>query len=357
MKILIDARCVGINIHGIGRHGINVIRNLLSMDNKNEYILIVSKDGARHFNKLTGNFRMKEVNIRPYGIAEQLLLPVVLKSIDFDLYYTPNYTAPILLNKRFVFTIHDLIHLIFPEDYSIFHRIYYRRIIAPLLRRSLKILTVSESSKRDIVKFFSVPEEKILVVYNGVDERFSPGDRDEARNLIAVKYNIKGRFLLWVGNKKRHKNLHGAINAFREIKKNYNDLKFVAILKEKGRGNPSEDIFMIDVDNDDDLIAFYRSAEVAVLPSLYEGFCLPLLEAMACGCPVVTSNVSSLPEVAGDAGILVNPEDVNDIVRGIKRILDSEEERRNLIEKGLIQSKRFSWRDTAGRIHEVLAPS
>ncbi len=357
MKILVDARCVGREIHGIARHGINVIRNLLSMDNKNEYILIVNKDGASHFNGLVGNFRMKEVNIKPYGIAEQLLLPVVLNSIDFDLYYTPNYTAPFLLDKRLVFTIHDLIHLIFPEDYSIFHRIYYRSIIAPLLRRSLRILTVSESSKRDIMRFFNVPEGKISVVYNGVDERFSPGNRDEAKNLIAVKYNIKGRFLLWVGNNKRHKNLSGAINAFKEIKKHYQDLEFVAILKAKDKENSFKDIFMIDVDNDDDLIAFYRAAEVAVLPSLYEGFCLPVLEAMACGCPVVTSKVSSLPEIAGDSAILVNPEDVNDIVRGVKKILESEGAKINLIKRGLKQAERFSWRDTARRIHEVLTSS
>lgn len=354
MKVLIDVRCVGKEIHGIARHGINIVKNIALLDTTNEYLLLVNRVGQKHFNNLPQNFQFHEVNINPYSISEQFLLPLFVKNFDFDVYYTPNYTAPLFLKVKFFFTIHDMIHLIFPDDYSFIHRVYYGTVIARLAKSARKIFTVSESSRKDIMKFFNVPEGKISVVYNGVDERFSPGDKEGAKNLIAKKYNIEGRFLLWVGNNKRHKNLDGAINAFKAIKKDYQNFKFVAVLNAKDNRKFSEDIFIVNVDNDDDLVAFYRSAEVAVLPSLYEGFCLPLLEAMACGCPVVSSNTSSIPEVAKASAILVNPESEDEIARGVIRIIEDKNIRGELIRKGIERSKRFTWQKTAKSILEVL---
>lgn len=347
MRILVDLRCVENQIHGIARHGIGIIRTLSALDAGNEYILLVNNNGKEHLGMLPENFSIVVSDIKPYGLSEQVFLPIIMKKLNFDIYYTPNYTAPVFLNKKFLFTIHDLIHLIFPDDYSVLHSIYYKRIIKPLADKASRIFTVSENSKKDIIRFFDLKERKIIVSYNGVDEDFKPGDKEESRHSLRKKFGIEGRFLLWVGNRKRHKNLSGTIKAFLKVKDKFNDLKFVGLMNEREESKPQDNIYFTNVRENGDLIAFYRSAELLIFPSLYEGFGLPALEAMACGCPVVASNVASIPEVCSDAVFYVDPFSVESIAEGMVRVLSDDNLRRKLIKNGLERAKNFTWERSA----------
>ncbi len=352
MRVLIDSRCVTTPFHGIARHAVNIVKNLAEIDKKNQYILVLQEGGIRFFENLPENFAIKKISINPYTLSEQMLMPFYLKE-DFDLYYTPNYTAPVLLKRPIIFTIHDLIHLLFSEGYSFFHRLYYNLIIKNLCDKSLKIVTVSESSKRDIVRFFNLPDDKIIVNYNGVDEKFSPGERDSALRYVRERFGITERFLLWVGNPKPHKNLDNTLKAFEILKRNFNSIKLVLVGAEIKGNRKNEDIIVANVSSDNELVALYRSAEVLLAPSLYEGFCLPVLEALACGCPVVTSNVSSLPEVVGDAGIMVNPGSADEIAGAVLRILNDRSLRQVLVNKGIDRAKRFKWRDSAKNLLRI----
>jgi len=353
MHIIIDGRCITENMHGIGRVAINLTGNLFKIDRENNYTLLLQTHGLRWFKEVPQNVKIKLINIPPYSIKEQLLLPRILKNLDFDLYYTPNYTAPVLLDKPIIFTIHDLIHLIYPRDYTFLHRIYYNVIIRKLCEKSLKIITVSDSSKKDIMKFFNVVPEKIIVNYNGVDEKFSPGDKNLAIRFIEEHFGINPPFLLWVGNPKPHKNLKNTLRAFEILGKKFPDLKLVLVGAEHIEIESRGKIYPINVNADDQIINLYRSAEVLVAPSYYEGFCLPVLEAFACGCPVVTSARGSIPEIAGDAAFYADPNNPEDIAEGIHKIMTDSEYRRQLIVRGNERAKVFSWQEGARRILDV----
>lgn len=358
MRILIDARCVGEQVSGISRHAVGLISKIFEIDSTNRYILLVRNAGVSQFGNARENVEIKILDVVPYSLKEQIVLPKILKEIDFDLYYTPNYTVPLFIDRPFIFTIHDLIHLIFPRDYTIFHRIYYALIIKRLCERARYVLTVSNSSKADIVRFFKTPQEKIIVNYNGVSEKFFPGKKDEAKKYISERFGIEGKFILWVGNDKPHKNLGGVIKMFSLLSQEECFLSLICIGSKNiknSRNSVMKRVFSPSIQGDGDLVNFYRSAEVLVVPSLYEGFCLPVLEALASGCPVVTSNVSSLPEVVGDAGIMVNPDNVREITDAVLRILRNDSLRDELIKKGIEQAKKFSWESSAKNLLRIFS--
>lgn len=353
MQILIDARCVEKNLSGISRHAVSIVTKIFEIDNTNRYKLLVRNCGINHFHDLPENVELIVADIRPYTLKEQLVLPQILKKIDYDLYYTPNYTAPLFIHKPIVFTIHDLIHLIFHQHYTVFHRIYYMVIIKKLVMKAKFIFTVSESTKKDIIKFFDVPDEKIIVNYNGVSEGFNPGQKNQAKRYVRERFGITGSFVLWVGNDKPHKNLEGVLKAFNSLLRVNPSISLVCVGSKKIdeiKSRSSQRIFNPVPNTDEDLINLYRSAELLVVPSLYEGFCLPVLEAFACGCPVVTSNTSSLPEIAGDAALLINPEDPEEISMAMEKILKDQVLREELIRKGIERAGQFSWRRAAEKV-------
>jgi glycosyltransferase involved in cell wall biosynthesis len=264
-----------------------------------------------------------------------------------------------------VVTIHDCIHLMFPQYLpSRLALAYARTSIGLAAKRATRVLTVSESSKRDLMRLVDVPGDKIEVIYNAYDERFGiePCEEDVVR--VRERYQLHDEFVLYAGNVKPHKNLERLIDAFAILRRRgYAHLKLVLIGDEISKYTAlrravhshqlHKYVRFLGYMPEETLAVMYRLAAVFVFPSLYEGFGLPPLEAMASGTPVVTSNVSSLPEVAGDAALLVDPYDPTAIADGIDRVLRDESLRRQLRAKGLERARGFSWEASVRKVHEI----
>jgi glycosyltransferase involved in cell wall biosynthesis len=272
---------------------------------------------------------------------------------------------PPLVRCRSVVTIHDCIHLMFPQylpgrlAYS-----YARSSISQAARRATRVLTVSESSKRDILRFVDIPADRIDVIYNAYDERFGVEPREEDVVRVRERYQLHDEFVLYAGNVKPHKNLERLIEAFDLVRRRgLEHLKLVLIGDEISRyagirravhfHQLHKYVRFLGYLPEETLAVMYRLAGVFVFPSLYEGFGLPPLEAMASGTPVVTSNLSSLPEVAGDAAVLVDPYQPEAIADGIERVLCDERLRRELRARGLARARQFSWEASVWRVREI----
>jgi glycosyltransferase involved in cell wall biosynthesis len=272
---------------------------------------------------------------------------------------------PPLLPCPSVVTIHDCIHLMFPEYLpNRLAHVYARTFMTIAAKRSARVLTVSEASKRDILHYFHIPAAKVDVIHNAIDDRFhqAPDADDVVR--VRQRYQLNDPFLLYAGNIKPHKNVDRVIEAFARLKKRgFEPLKLLIIGDEISkspqlrravhRHHLHKHVRFLGFVPDATLAVLYRLADVFVFPSLYEGFGLPPLEAMASGTPVVTSNVSSLPEVVGDAALLVDPRDPDAIAAAVERILTDDALRRSLVQKGLARAHEFSWERSVRRIRDV----
>ena len=363
MRVAIDAR--KLHDFGIGTYIRNLLRHLARIDRENEYVLLCQQSDMGVAATLGENFRVVLEPADNYSIAEQIHVPWVLMREKPDVYHAPHYVLPVAVRSRSVVTIHDCIHLMFPQylpnraAYA-----YARGAMWSAARRSDRILTVSEASKRDILHFFNVPPDKISVVYNAIDERIweEPPPEDIAR--VRERFQLDQRFVLYAGTIKPHKNLVRLIEAFAQLRKGeFEELKLLIIGDEISKlpalrravhsYKLHKHVRFLGFLPDETLAALYRLASLFVFPSLYEGFGLPPLEAMASGTPVVTSNVSSLPEVAGDAAVLVDPYDVSSIVEGMRRVLSDSALANELRRKGLIRARDFSWERSVARTHEI----
>lgn len=261
-----------------------------------------------------------------------------------------------LKKQKYVITVHDLIPLVFPQTrpYKVF--LIYKYLLPRTLRKADKIIADSNSTKSDLVKYFNVPAKKIEVIYLAADERFKLLTDDEVRT-IRQKYNLDFLFILYVGGLAPHKNLITLIKAFHKAKLKGIDHKLVIAGKKRWKYKEifssidalhlQDDVIFTGYVPDEDLPGLYNAADLFVYPSLYEGFGLPLLEAMACGCPVIASNSSSLAEVVGDAGILFNPYEVDELTKSICTVLNDIESKYNFRNKSLERAKDFSWNKCA----------
>ncbi len=362
MRVAIDTR--KIHDFGIGTYIRNLLRQLARIDRDTEYVLLCREPDLGIAAQLGPNFRSVREPSPNYSLREQIHVPWVLRRERPDVYHAPHYVLPAAVRCRSVVTIHDCIHLMFPQylpnkaAYA-----YARASMWAAARRSDRILTVSEASKRDILSLFNVKPEKIVVVYNAIDEHFSATPSEEHVARIRERYQLDHKFVLYVGNIKPHKNLVRLIEAFSELRRTHDDLKLLiigdeisklpALRRAVHRNKLHKYVRFLGYLKDDTLTVLYRLASVFVFPSLYEGFGLPPLEAMASGTPVVTSNVSSLPEVTGDAAVLVDPYDVDSIGDGIRRILDDPQLAEALRIKGLKRAREFSWERSVEKTQRV----
>jgi glycosyltransferase involved in cell wall biosynthesis len=323
-EILYDARWIG--PHGIGRF-------------------------AGELAKLLPELREFRRKRRPWHPLDPALLGLELWREGPKLFFSPGYNSPVGWPKPFVFTLHDLNHLRVPENSNAMKRAYYQYMIKPACHRAAFVLTVSEYSRREIAAWAGVEEQKVVNVGNGVGEPFT---------IDGPKYEPGYPYLLYVGSHKPHKNLTRLLQAY-AISGIGQDIRLVMT------GTPSGDLKATihelrlngNVDfagtaNNGDLAQLYRGALGFVFPSLYEGFGLPPLEAMACGTPVLTSKVCSLPEVVGDAAVLVDPLDVQAIAEGIRTLVQNSDLRAKLRQKGLHRAREFSWPETARKTGDVL---
>src|SRR5215469_3721431 len=268
-----------------------------------------------------------------------------------DLFFSPGYNTPLYCKSPFVFTIHDLSHIFCPENSSLAIRLYYATIMKQACHRAAKILTVSEFTRSQIVEWSGVLPEKVVDVGCGVDAAYRPeGDL----------YGLPFPYVLCVSNRKRHKNEFRVVEAFAKAAI---DPRMHLVFT----GEPIEDLLRLiehlqvreridfaGLVPESKLPALYRGARALIFPSLYEGFALPVVEAMACGTPVVTSNVSAMPEIAGDAALLVDPSSVQQIADAIQQIMSDTSLREQLGERGLARASQFSWARTAAGVQALL---
>ena len=278
------------------------------------------------------------------------LLPIEKITGPVDLVHTSDWTEPPSKYPK-ITTVHDLIPFKYPQTTTDSIRNAHKKRLAWVVRESVKIIAVSQSTKEDLMSILKVPEEKIVVIPEGVEDRYCPQPL-EIIDAIKRKYKITGDYLFSLSTLEPRKNQAGLIKAFAKLKDTYPDLKLV-IGGKTGWGEQPEPIpgvLMPGYVPDADLPALLSGASAFVLPSFYEGFGLPPLEAMACGAPVVTSNLSSLPEVVGEAGVLVDPKSVDSINAGIIEALENQAAYR---EKGLKQAKKFTWERTAKETYQI----
>ena len=363
VRIAIDAR--KLHDFGIGTYIRNLLKQLARLDRESEYVLLCQERDASVAPTLGENFRAIPDRSRPYSMREQISLPWSLRREQVDVFHAPHYVLPPLIRSRSVVTIHDCIHLMFPEYLP--NRLalaYARASIWTATRVATRILTVSEASKRDILRYFDVPASKITVIYNGIDDRFRVQPTDEEMMRVSERYQLQGDFILYAGNVKPHKNLERLIDAFHLLRQSGLDhltlvvigddiSKYAELRRAVHRYNLHKHVRFLGYMPDDALAVLYRRAAVFVFPSLYEGFGLPPLEAMASGAPVVTSNVSSLPEVVGGAAVLVDPRDAQSIADGLARVLTDSGLRADLRARGFVRAAEFSWEHAVQQILSI----
>jgi glycosyltransferase involved in cell wall biosynthesis len=348
MKIFLDARYY--NRSGIGRYIVGLYRGILA---NNPGIKIIS---AGDMPILRDSF-FKTQDIIPYNspiysLSEQIKGSLLMRKFNdgADAFHIPHYNAPWFLPKNSVVTIHDLTPFNLPDLFDRLRLSVARIALKNVLSRAGRIIAVSESTKRDIGNYYPEIMEKVRVIYHGLSEDFSLLPEDEVKSFKENK-GIKD-YILYVGNRKPHKNLKRLIEAFSLIKSKYSTLQLI-IIGEKflkidevdigGKKLGLKDVVEIVKVSDKELCEYYCGARLLIYPSLYEGFGFPPLEAMACGCPVVASNVASLPEICGDAAYYVDPNSIESIAEGMDKILIDSNLRQALVQKGLERVRLFSW--------------
>ena len=360
------------HLAGAGRYAKNVLENLAEIVGQNIYYLFMTEQGQAHFQIPRDSFIHILCPFSPRGqliriLWEQLVLPWQLLYYRIDLLFTPSVAIPAWVPCTTVTTIHDMIP--FHREITKYPKIraaYIRRMTSRAARRSDIVLTVSENSKREIAQLCRIPEEKILVAPNGVDARYRPIDAQGPMARCRARYGLPARFILFVGTLEPGKNLLGLIEAFRRLKSQGHIPHKLVIVGPHGWGTkPSfeaasepdlrDEIRITGYIPEEDLPLVYNAADLFVFPSHYEGFGLPALEAMACGIPVIASNVSALPEVIGDAGLLIDPHDVDGLASAMERVLTDQGLRGEMIRKGLERARGFSWRRTAEMIIKTFA--
>jgi glycosyltransferase involved in cell wall biosynthesis len=363
MRVAIDAR--KLHDFGIGTYIRNLLRQLARIDSSTEYVLLSAQADQDVAAQLGPNFRSVLEPSPNYSLREQIHIPWVLRRERPNVFHAPHYVLPAAVPCPSVVTIHDCIHLMFPQYLpNKAAYLYARATMWAAVKRSDCILTVSEASKRDILHFFNVAPEKIVVVYNAIDDHFWLTPPDEEVAHVRERYQLDHQFVLYVGNIKPHKNLVRLIEAFDQLRRSgLEELKLLIIgdeisklpsLRRAVHGHKlHKHVRFLGYVSDSTLRVLYRLASVFVFPSLYEGFGLPPLEAMASGTPVVTSNQSSMPEVTGDAAMLVDPYDVDSIVDGMRRVLTDPALAAELRLRGPQRAREFSWASSVEKTREV----
>jgi glycosyltransferase involved in cell wall biosynthesis len=370
VKIAIDIRRM--TEFGVGTYIRNVVRTLGRLDHETTYFLIGSPGKVREIGALPANFHTVPLAEPERSLRSYWEFRAIVKRLECDLVHIPNlFSVPRGLTCPYVMTVHDILeHLSRARQQTGFWRSLHFQMTKRVLRGAARIFAVSNFTKLEIEKLFSIPAGRIEVVYNAIDERLLHGHASAAdRQLIVERYQVTYPFLLYAGSISPHKNVVRMIEAFSALKTElekdhaFPDLKLI-IIGDDLSGNPDlrrtvirsgmqHDVRFLGFVPIEVLRTFYDAAKIFVFPSLYEGFGLPPLEAMAHGTPVVTSNVSSLPEVVGNAAVLVHPENVFEIMRALHRVLLDQPLRERMKQRSYRQVTKFSWEKSVRRIMDA----
>lgn len=354
-RITIDARMI--NSSGIGTYIRNIVSRLIV--NKKYYFSIIGVPSELHVYSWSTlpNVEIIECRAQIYSISEQILIPLLIPR-STDLLWVPHYNIPILYNGKMLVTIHDLFHLSMKQFVHGMVKTSYAKVMFNLVaRRSVMINTISNFSKEELIRFTNVENNKVHITPLGVGEEWHPAQ-------FATRLHPRPYFVC-VGNVKPHKNIKTAIQAFSKIKDRFS-VDLVIIGQKEGfivsdnislgdlSVDLSERIIFTGYINQEALIQYVSQAEALLFPSLYEGFGLPPVEAMACGCPVIASNVASIPEVCGDAVLYCNPYDSLDIADKMTTMLSDVSLREDLIARGKKRVRNYSWDKCVGELTTLI---
>lgn len=362
MRIGIDARLVYYHKAGIGQYILRLTQALAQINSEDSFVLFASrKDNTRIATQ--ANFRRVRLWTPSHHRFERLALSVELMPYALDLLHSPDFIPPLRARCPSVITVHDLAFLLYPRFLTRDSARYYGQVDLAA-RQADHIIAVSESTKRDVIRLLGVPEDKITVIHEAAHPLFAPVTNPEALERTRARYQLPEKFFLFVGTVEPRKNLPTLLRAFRGLRDKYKSTASLILVGNRGWLADEVDRVIAELQlgdavrflggiPNDELVYLYNAASAFVFPSFYEGFGLPPLEAMACGTPVITSNVSSLPEVVGDAALLINPENVDELTVAMSRVLADEKLRREMRDKGLKRAQLFSWERAARETLDV----
>lgn len=364
---------------GTENYSFQLLKHLALIDQKNEYLVYLAPGCQVQKSEWPQNYKFKTINYKRLWTQVGLSIQTFIDKLD--ILFVPAHTLPLIRKPRLktLMTVHDLGAEYLPQMHKLKQRLYLNWITSFQLKTATKLIAVSDATKKDLIDKVGIYEKKIEIIYEGVDQNFFHKTKGDILSNILKSYDIEeGKYFLFVGTIQPRKNLVNLIKAF----KGFLNLTSVSSSRKRGSGDMdppfqgddevklvlagdkgwlSEDIFTLPTKlgiesyviflgrvPDKDLPSLYSGAKAFVYPSLYEGFGLPILEAMSCGCPVITSNRSSLPEVVGHAGILVDPNKIDQILEAFVRVAENKDLRHNLVKSGYSQVQKFSW-DQAAR--------
>ena len=347
--------------HGMDIVALELIKALQLIDQTNQYFIFVKKGEDNTCLNETANFKIIEVPGITYADWEQICLPINVRKYDIDVLHCTSNTAPIFCSAPTIITLHDVIFLEKGKDagavvnwYQELGRIYRKYIVPTSIRQTKRIITVSHYEKERISSTLNIENEKISVLYNAFGKHFAKPDGSDKLEEIRLKYNLPEEYIFYIGNTDPKKNMPNTLLAYVQyVEQTKNPLPLlIADVSEKNLDLLLEKLQLKDYRKNiqltgyiynSDLPLIYAGARVFLYPSLRESFGIPVLESMACGTPVITSNTSALPEVAGMAALLVNPSNQNEITNALSSSLSNETLRQSLIEKGFERIRDFSW--------------
>lgn len=355
---------------GVGTYIKSLLQALARSGSGHQYVLIGGERQRSAFRDVPDNFRFVPFDKKFSSLENHLRFQFLLRPLGLDVFHVPHRAVPYFMPCPYVTTVHDLDQIMFREAFGSKLQAETRfHVLRHGLQKAKRIIAVSEATKRDVMSLLAIPEEQICVIHNAIDQQLLVHDAEPDRRRTLERYQVDYPFLLYVGNIQPQKNLSRLVEAFSVVRSElqqhplYGDLRLIIIGNNPAahsdvrssviRSRVQQSVRFLGFVPVETLRIFYSSAAAFVFPSLYEGFGLPPLEAMAQGTPVITSNASSLPEVVGDAAVLVNPENVFDIARGIRQTLLDDALRRELSRRGREQAARYSWDRAATRVLEI----
>jgi glycosyltransferase involved in cell wall biosynthesis len=364
MKIAIDVRTILPNRSGVGNYVLNLIQNLRQVDPGPIYYFLAQKKNmpllghlAREQNPFLTLFSHENHPMSDFW--EHFILPLRLKEMGIHVFHGPASLIPFRKDHcGLIVTIHDLVAFLFPETIPLKYGAYMRYILRQAVKKADRIIAVSHHTKEDLIKILKVSSEKIVVIHEAASPIFHPDGQKEVQSRIKQQYGITKKFIYHLGNIEPRKNLIVLLEAFTLVCKELGHEYQLVVSGQKGwltgslsrflKNYPVRDqVFFTGYVPEEHIPLFMNGAELFVFPSLYEGFGLPVLEAMSCGTPVISSNRSSIPEIVGSAGVLVDPTNIRELADHIIELLRNREERIRLSQLGIERASRFSWSEAA----------
>jgi glycosyltransferase involved in cell wall biosynthesis len=364
MRVLIDATQIPLNKSGVGNYAVHLIREIARVENNDTFFVLVQSDENCFDDLASGHFHRIPVRNRIFRklvfrfFLEQFFIPIFMFARRIDLVHSLHYSFPLItLGRKKAVTVPDMTFFLMPENHTVIKRLYFRAFIALAAVFADKVIAISENTRRDFLKRFHAEEDDVAAIPLGRPDTSMLGDGIQAPFNVHQKFGLMGEYLLFIGTLEPRKNLKTLILAYHRLHVE-KPLCPLVVVGGKGWGymetfqlvsrlGLKEKVLFTGFVDEVEKFQLLRRATVFVYPSFYEGFGIPVLEALAFGVPTITSNVSSMPEVAGEAALLVDPHNVSELAGALKKLLENRWLRQELSSKGIEQAKKFSWQATA----------